>query len=572
MLGKPRIRLGSVAAIALALCSCEKSAAKGPDKQRYEHAETRELVRLVDDAAKLIETKGEAAFATFATPGSRWRHQETYIFVVEPEGTMRVHPDPGRVGKNQLDLEDVAGRPIIRGIIDAVTTNDARGWYHYEWPVPGGIFPRWKSTYVRLVKAPSNKRYIVGSGMYDDRMERAFVVEMVEKAVRLVERRGKAGFPPLYQKTGPFLVKDAYVFVIDPRGVELVNPAFPNLEGRDLLDVKDTRGKRMVREMLEVVRERGSGWVDYMWPKPGDSASTEKSTYVSKANVDGTWLLVGSGVYLADAPTIADGTKMTAPELEALVGDAVELLERRGEEAYSELGEMGSKWFTDETYFFVWTMDGTRVFHAADPSLVGKSGREAKDIKGRPYGEMFVEVAKSRSGEGWVHYMYPEPGDIFPVWKSTFLKRARFPSGKQYLVGAGVYRMQMHQAFIEDLVDRAAALIADKGPIAFDRLRDPTGPFRFMDVYVFVDQPDGTELVNAAQPSLEGRNIINLKDAKGKPMARDYIAAALERGAAWVEYTWYKPGGDEPVAKRAYVRKVKSGRDTYIVGSGVYLE
>ena len=145
--------------------------------QAYEHKETRELVALVNDATELVRTKGEAAFSDFRVSGSRWRQGETYIFVLDPKGNMLVHPDPALEGKNELDLKDINGKPIIRGLIDAATTLPSKpeGWYHYQWPVPGGILPRWKSTYVRLVTAPSGKSYVVGSGMYNDRMERAFV-------------------------------------------------------------------------------------------------------------------------------------------------------------------------------------------------------------------------------------------------------------------------------------------------------------------------------------------------------------------------------------------------------------
>jgi signal transduction histidine kinase len=39
-----------------------------------------------------------------------------------------------------------------------------------------------------------------------------------------------------------------------------------------------------------------------------------------------------------------------------------------------------------------------------------------------------------------------------------------------------------------------------------------------------------------------------------------------------VEYHWYKPGGNTPVKKQAYVRRVQFGAETYVVGAGVYLE
>ena len=163
-------------------------------EQLYEHAETRDLVALVKDAAELVRAKGEAAFNEFRISGSRWRQGETYVFVLDPEGNMLVHPDPAMEGKNQLDLKDINGKPIIRGLIDAATAlpDKPEGWYHYQWPVPGGLLPRWKSSYVRLVPVPSGKRYVVGSGMYNDRMERAFVVDAVTER-RRTDREASGG-------------------------------------------------------------------------------------------------------------------------------------------------------------------------------------------------------------------------------------------------------------------------------------------------------------------------------------------------------------------------------------------
>lgn len=540
----------------------------------YEHAETRALVVLVDDAVDLISSKGEAAFHDFRALDDRWRRGESYVFVLDPDGNMLVHPDPALEGRNQLDLKDISGRPIVRGLIDAATAISDRpqGWYHYQWPIPGGMLPRWKSTYVRLVSAPSGKRYVVGSGMYNDRMERAFVVDVVARAVSAIETQGAAAYPRFRDPTGPFIVKDAYVFVIDSDGVEHVNPAFPNLEGRNLLDLKDTADKPLVREMLAVARTAGSGWVDYMWPKPGESASTRKSTYVGRASVAGRWVLVGCGVYLADAPKGLPTGRMSAPEVMALVREGAANLETEGEQAYALFRTKRSKWLQNDTYLFVWTMDGTVVFHAADPSREGRDESGAKDILGRPFGRMILDVAASPSGEGWVHYMWPQAGSIFPTWKSTFLKRVTFPSGKAHVVGCGVYSVQMDKAFIEDLVGRAAALVAERGADAFGLLRDPTGPFVFMDTYVFVMRLDGTELVNPAQPGFEGKNLLDLKDLAGKAVAREEIAAVAKEPGAWVECYWYKPGTNVAARKLTYVRKVEVGGDTYIVGSGIYPE
>ena len=543
------------------------------DQSQYE--DTHALMALVNDAAELLRSKGETAFREFRVAGSRWRQGDTYIFVLDPKGNMVVHPDPALEGKNELDLKDINGKHIILGLLGAAMTFPGKpeGWYHYEFPVPGGLLPRWKSSYVRLVTAPSGHRYVIGSGTYNDRMERTFVVDLVKDAVGQVEQRGTAAFPLFHDPTGPFIAKDAYIFVLDQQGIELVNPAFPNLEGHNLLDMKDTHGKPVIREMLHLVQTRGSGWVDYLWPKPGESASTQKSAFVSKAKMGDQWVLVGSGVYLADAPKAATTTKkITAPELMTLVRDAATVFEQRGEKAYAEFRQMGSKWFHDDVYFFVWDLNGTIVFHAAEMTLEGRDDSGLKDVLGRPIARMSLEMVAGPSGEGWVHYMYPEPGSIFPTWKSAFVKKVKFPSGKSYVIGCGIYNMKMDRAFIMDVVDRAAALVAERGKDAFGLLRDRTGPFVFMDTYVFVTALDGTELVNPGQPSLEGQNLIGVRDLMGKAVVKDEIALALKEGSGWMDIYWYKPGQNTPARKQTFVRRVQSGQATYIVGSGVYLD
>ncbi len=571
-------KLFSAALLLVAVGVMQNNIVKGQNvksAQQYEQNATRNLFTLVIEASELLRIKGESAFDEFRVPGQRWRKWDKYIFVLDPEGNMLVHPDPELEGKNTLDLKDINGKPIVRGLLAAATAfpNKPEGWYHYQWPVPGELLPRWKSSFVRLVKAPSGKYYIVGSGMYNDRMEREFVTDIVQDAVAQIEKNKEDAFRLFHDPSGPFRVKDAYIFVIDPDGIDLVNPGFPNLEGRNLMDLKDTHGKFLVREMFKTVNEKNSGWVDYMWPKPGENVSTVKSTFVSKAKAGDKWVLVGCGVYLAKAPkSVSKYNEMSAPELMTFVRKAAKVFEQQGEKAYPDFRNKGGKWFHNDTYFFVWTMDGLRTFHAADSASEGINAADLKDVNGRPIGSMILNAGSSPEGEGWIHYMHPEPGDIFPTWKSTFVKRVLFPSGQQYIIGCGIYSMQMHRIFIEDIVNNAAKLVADKGKEAFAKLRDKTGPYIFMNAYVFVQSPDGTELVNPAQPSLEGKNLIELRDLKGKQVIRDQIAAAMTRGNAWLECYWYKPGDNIPALKQTYVRKVHYKNEIYIVGSGLYIE
>ena len=534
------------------------------------------MVSLVDSASHLIQTKGEHAIAELSTPSSKWRKGEKYVFVLDLLGNMLVHPDPELLGKNKMDLKDVSGKPVIQSLIDAVTSlpDKPYGWFHYQWPEPNDLAPRWKSSYVKLVKSPVGKSFVVGSGMYHPLMERSFVIDMVKEAVEQIERNGKEAFPLFHDQSGRFIAKDAYIFVIDPKGVCLVHPAFPNLQGRNLINEKDSDQKPFIREMLEVAESKGSGWVDYLWPKPGDSVPTQKSSYVEKVKFKDGWLLVGCGVYLGEAPVALQPVSGIHPQqVVSLLEEAVRMILEKGESvAYAELRKKDSKWFSGNTYFFAIDMKGTRKLNAAIPNLEGLNIIDEKDILGRPYGKMLMEIANNKTGEGWTHYQYPRPGELFPVWKSVYAKCINLSNDERILLCCGTYSMPMNESIIEDVVDRAAELIQEKGSGAFPELRDKKGPFRFMDSYIFVNSSDAMELVNGGTPYMEGKNVAHLKDAHGTPLAVNCIKAAKEKGKAWIDCYWYKPGDDFASLKKTFVRKVEHEKETYIVGSGFYIE
>ena len=78
---------------------------------------------------------------------------------------------------------------------------------------------------------------------------------------------------------------------------QMFSGAFPNLNGKDLRTMKDANGKLLVQEFLKTVQSKGSGWVDYMWPEPGQTQPSQKWSYVKGATIDGTPAYVGAGFY-----------------------------------------------------------------------------------------------------------------------------------------------------------------------------------------------------------------------------------------------------------------------------------
>ena len=52
-----------------------------------------------------------------------------------------------------------------------------------------------------------------------------------------------------------------------------------------------------VVEQQKVVRTKGAGWVDYMWPRPGQTDPVRKWSYVKGVKVEGVPAYVGAGFY-----------------------------------------------------------------------------------------------------------------------------------------------------------------------------------------------------------------------------------------------------------------------------------
>jgi len=51
-----------------------------------------------------------------------------------------------------------------------------------------------------------------------------------------------------------------------------------------VINFKDKDGKEITKEFIKVVKEKGSGWIDYKFPKPGEKNPSVKSTYVLKVD------------------------------------------------------------------------------------------------------------------------------------------------------------------------------------------------------------------------------------------------------------------------------------------------
>jgi signal transduction histidine kinase len=104
----------------------------------------------------------------------------------------------------------------------------------------------------------------------------------------------EATFQAVSDKATPaFHDRDLYPFIYDMKGTCVAHGARPALIGKNLLDLKDQDGKYLIREMVKIANDSGSGWIDYKWPNPLTNKIEDKSSYVEKMGD----YFVGVGIY-----------------------------------------------------------------------------------------------------------------------------------------------------------------------------------------------------------------------------------------------------------------------------------
>jgi diguanylate cyclase (GGDEF)-like protein/PAS domain S-box-containing protein len=89
-----------------------------------------------------------------------------------------------------------------------------------------------------------------------------------------------------------------YFWIKDHAPRMILHPVIPELEGRDLSDLRDSGGDLFINRMVEVVNREGSGFIRYNWPRPGMGEGGQKVSFVMGVPEWG-WI-IGAGHTLGD--------------------------------------------------------------------------------------------------------------------------------------------------------------------------------------------------------------------------------------------------------------------------------
>lgn len=120
-------------------------------------------------------------------------------------------------------------------------------------------------------------------------------VAMSERGAAFYKDHGRAELAKHVTERDPRFVQGSmYIYVRDlATGKVLAHPYNQSIVGKDLNDVPDNNGKYFRRDIYDLARKDGTGWVDYVYRDPSNGKFEQKTSYVQRV---GDVILV-TGVY-----------------------------------------------------------------------------------------------------------------------------------------------------------------------------------------------------------------------------------------------------------------------------------
>ena len=192
-----------------------------------------------------------------------------------------------------------------------------------------------------------------------------------------------------------------YYFITRLDGVEILFADRPEMEGRNLIDMQDTQGKFVIRDMIDIIKKSGQGYYRYTWTKPQSiGKGFPKIAYIRHFEPY-DWL-IGTGEYLDDV--VNDIQQEVLARLENIT-------------------------FGDDGYIFAGQWDGLSLVNPAK----GQNMIDITDANGVKIVRELIKAA--RTGGGFVSYVRPKFNSNVTYNKLSYT--TGIPEWKWY-VGAGV--------------------------------------------------------------------------------------------------------------------------------------
>jgi len=202
-----------------------------------------------------------------------------------------------------------------------------------------------------------------------------------------------------------------YVFVLNYDGVIISSPLLTQIEGKNMMEQKDSQGNYTVKNSIEIVKKDGEGFMDVFWMKPGDDKETLKRKVVFVKKFEPFDWIIGYGEYQEDYQ--AEINEDLIKKLETIK-------------------------YGNDGYLFATTYEGVSLSKPAK----GKNMYNVRDVNGKYIVRDLIETAKA--GGGYVLYVMPPFKGARPENKLSYVAPLK---GYDWYIGTGMYLTDIEAAY-----------------------------------------------------------------------------------------------------------------------------
>jgi len=150
--------------------------------------------------------------------------------------------------------------------------------------------------------------------------QKELIKNETQRALRYIEYKYKKSYKTLSKEELQSIIvetienmrdvtnESSYVFIYTFDGINIADPILKHNAGKNLINFKDPNGKRVIKELIDISKNKDGGYVNYVWNKPTTGTLVNKISYAQSFKPF-SWM-IGSGVYLDDINKVLNQKKM----------------------------------------------------------------------------------------------------------------------------------------------------------------------------------------------------------------------------------------------------------------------
>lgn len=143
--------------------------------------------------------------------------------------------------------------------------------------------------------------------------------------------------------------------------------------------------------------------------------------------------LCGALLLILTGAAMAEETRGTAEEAQAMVARAIAAYEAQGKAAFAAMNPPSTEFRDRDLYVFVIGSDNITLVNGQDASRVGNDLAQVVDSTGKAVGKEMIEQANEQGT--WIDYVWRDPLTEKDVPKSSWIVRH-----DGYIFGCGIYK------------------------------------------------------------------------------------------------------------------------------------